>query len=211
MKELIIIGNGNQARVIASTINKEEIKLIGYYAFENKKLQKIKKKKIKIFKNFTELKKNHKKNTYLITGIGENNLREKIVKLFNKKIKNIKWYKVISTQAIVSKKVTIGKGTIIMPGSIINNDSKIGNHCIINTRSVIEHDNVFKNFSSTGPGIITGGNVKIGNKSFLGMASVIINNIKVGYNTIIGAKSLVIEDCKSNSIYYGSPAKKKIS
>ncbi len=208
VKKLIIIGTGNQAKVIFSILNNEKIELIGFFKLEKKNTTILKNKKYRIFKNFSEIDKNNFKNIYFIAGIGNNNFREKTVELFNKNLKNINWYTAISNKAIISKKVNIGKGTVIMPGCIINNNTKIGNHCIINTRSIIEHDNTFGNFSSTGPGVITGGNVRVGKKSFLGMASVIKNNVKIGYNTIIGAKSLVLKNCKSNSKYFGSPAKK---
>ena len=44
-----------------------------------------------------------------------------------------------------------------MANSVLNNNVTIGSHVIINTGSIIEHDNVFGKFSSTGPGVTTGG------------------------------------------------------
>ena len=207
-KELIIVGDGNQANVISSIIDKDKIRIVGFYRLSKKKSNSLFKKKYKIFNKISEFRKVNNKNLYFIVGIGDNNIRKKVVDQFNDSIRNIKWYTAISSKSIISKNVNIGKGTVIMPGCIINNDSKIGKHCIVNTKSIIEHDNTLGDFSSTGPGVITGGNVKIGKKSFLGMASVIKNNVKIGYNTIIGAKSLVLKNCKSNSKYFGTPAKK---
>ena len=40
------------------------------------------------------------------------------------------------------------------------------------------------------------------------MGSLIKNNLKILDNTIIGSGSFVNKDCKKNSIYLGSPAKK---
>ena len=45
--------------------------------------------------------------------------------------------------------------------------SKTYNHVSINTGSYIDHDNTFHNFSGTGPGVATGGNVIVGEQSFL--------------------------------------------
>jgi len=207
-KELIIIGDGYQARLIQSILNEKKIKLTGFYIFRKKNLLK-KNKKYKFFKKISEIKKIQHKNLYLTVAVGDNILRKNIVDKFNKKLKKIRWYKIISENALVSKNVSIGAGTTIMPSSIINHNTRIGKHCIINTRSLIEHDNVFANFSSTGPGVITGGNVKVGKMSFIGIGSVVKNNIKIGYNSLIGAKSLIIKNCKPKSTYYGSPAKKK--
>ena len=86
--------------------------------------------------------------------------------------------------------------------------TKIHNHVSINTGSFIDHNNTFHNFSSTGPGVITGGNVTVGGQSFLGIGSVIKDKIFIGKNTVIGGKAFVRKSCKSNSVYYGVPAKR---
>ena len=91
---------------------------------------------------------------------------------------------------------------------MINTGTIIGKHCLINTSSSIDHHNNFKNFSSTGPGVITGGNVKIGEMSHLFIGSIIKNNINIKSNALIGGSSFVNNDCDKNSVYYGVPAKK---
>ena len=73
---------------------------------------------------------------------------------------------------------------------------------------LIMKNNNFKNFSSTGPGVTTGGNVELGQCSHLGIASTIKNQISIGDNTIIGEQSMVLKNCNKNSVYYGIPAKK---
>ena len=41
------------------------------------------------------------------------------------------------------------------------------------------------------------------------MGSIIKNNINISNDTIVGFSSLVNKDCDRNSVYWGSPAKKK--
>ena len=135
-------------------------------------------------------------------------LHEKKSKKNAKKINNnFKFQQIISKEAIISSNVFIDEGTLIVSGAIINTGTKIGRHCIINSSCSIDHDNKFSDFSSTGPGVITGGNVEVGYQSYLGLGSLIKHNIKILENTIVGLGSLVNKDCKKNSIYYGSPAK----
>ena len=93
-----------------------------------------------------------------------------------------------------------------MGRSIINSNSKIGNHCIINTGSILEHDNVLASFSSIAPKR-TGGNVKIGRMSSIGLGSIIKNNIKIGNNINIGSSSFVNKNCIKKGTYIGSPIK----
>ena len=100
---------------------------------------------------------------------------------------------------------------MLISGSIVNTGTIIKEHCLINTKTVIDHDNIFENYSSTGPGSITGGNVKVGERSHLEFGSVVKNKININPDTIIGGKSFVNKNCKSNSIYFGVPAKWKKS
>lgn len=51
------------------------------------------------------------------------------------------------------------------------------------------------------------GNVKIGNRVFVGAESVILPGVTIGDDVIIGANSTVTHDIPSNSVVIGSPAK----
>lgn len=76
--------------------------------------------------------------------------------------KNFKFQKIISKDAIINPNVNINEGSLIVSGTVINCGTIIGKHCILNTSSSIDHDNFFGDYSSTGPGTITGGGVEIG-------------------------------------------------
>ena len=68
---------------------------------------------------------------------------------------------------------------IIMANTLLNNNTVIGQHCIINSGSIIEHDNIFGDFSSTGPGVTTGGNVEVENLSHIGIGATVVNDVKM--------------------------------
>ena len=132
----------------------------------------------------------------------------KVAEKIETKFKNFKWVTIISKNCLINKGVKIGDGSFIVTGSTINNGTIIGNHCLINTSSSIDHDNLFEDYSSTGPGVITGGQVKVGNSAHIGIGSVVKQKISIGKNALIGAKSLVIKNCLIDTVYYGSPVKK---
>ena len=79
---------------------------------------------------------------------------------------------------------------------------------MINTGSKIDHDNFFDDYSSCGPSVTTGGNVKIGKYSHLGIGSTLKNNLTIEKSVVVGAGSLVIKNCKKNNVYFGNPVKK---
>ena len=121
----------------------------------------------------------------------------------------IQWETLISKNSIVSNKAKIGKGSMIISGSVINTNCHIGNHCLINTKSTIDHDNVWEDFTSSGPGVNSAGNVKVMQTTHIGIGSTIKEEITIGENTIVGAHSFVNRNCKKDSIYFGVPARKK--
>ena len=194
MKKLILIGSGFHSKIVYDEIlRQKKYKVLGYVSNDIKKNHKI--KKLKYLGKIKDLKKLESKSFFCIIAIGQGDIREKILKEINKLNIKMKWEKIISKDAIISSNTKIGEGSVIIAGSIINVGTKIGNHC-------------FEDFSGCGPRTITGGNVNIGKRSYIGLGSVIKNNIKIQDNTVIGASSLVIRNCKKNSIYFGAPAKR---
>ena len=206
-KKIAIFGAGGHATVVTNEINKlKDYEIVAYFVSDLHNLDincNYKKKMLQINKkNLLNLVKNSVSG---IIAIGNNILRKKIVDNSRLISRSFKWEKIISKDSVVSSTVTVGDGTIIMSGCIVNPYSKIKNHCLINTGSIIEHENIFEDYSSVGPGVITGGNVKVGKFSHLGMGSVVLEKINVKNNVLIGANSFVNKDCLANKIYYGSP------
>ena len=210
MFKIVIFGSGHHAKVIFSEIIKiKKFRLLGFVDdFKNKGdlIVSLNKKK---FYNLGSIKEviNKKNNFKGIIGVGLNFVREKIVYDINKIDNNFKFQKIISNDATINSNVVIDEGTLVCSGSTINTGTSIGRHCIINTSCSIDHDNKFSDFSSAGPGVVTGGNVEVGYQSHLGLGCLVRQNIKILNNTIVGFGSLVNKDCKKNSIYQGSPAK----
>lgn len=195
-KKLLIIGKGHQSRLIRSD------------RFFTKKYQSVNCLEIRnqssILKQLTN--KDIKDNN-LIIAIGNNYLREKIVKLLESNFKKINWATYISKSSNIKNRVKVLPGSMLMENVLINQSVLIGNHVIINSGSIIEHDNIFEDYSSCGPGVVTGGEVSVGKKTFIGLGSRIRDKIKIKNDTIIGQASNVIKNCKANSIYLGNPAK----
>tara|TARA_B100000035_G_C20898818_1_gene508428 strand:+ start:134 stop:781 length:648 start_codon:yes stop_codon:yes gene_type:complete len=211
MKILVIIGAGGHSDVIKDILDTKKynkIKTIKFNIDKNESKNSIYIKKL--FKNDPEA------DFYFVIGIGFNFYRKKISEFLNKNFKGLfKWESIVSNNAIISKKIKIGKGTVIMPGVVINAGTKIGNHCIINTSSSIDHDNFISNFVSIAPGVNTSGGVKIGEASHIGINSSIKQKVSIGKNVIIGAMTFVNQNCKNNLMIYGTPMriikKRKIS
>ena len=175
MKKIIIFGSGAHSKVVFSeVIQLRKFSILGFIDDFTEKGKIIETHKSKIYKNLGKIKDLKKfKNVNGIIGVGSNYIRKKIFDEVNTLIKNFKWATVISENSIINGKVSIGDGSVIISNSVINTGTTIGNHCLINTSSSIDHDNKFDDFSSTGPSVTTGGNVCVGEMSYLDRKSVV--------------------------------------
>lgn len=205
-KKLLIFGAGNQSNVVTKLIE-EKFDILGYVTSKKMTKNTPTNKKIYSLTKNNLLKITNNKSFFSIIAIGDNKIRKKIFENVEKFNLKIKWLSIISSNSIISKDVIIGDGSLVMPGCIINNGTRIKDHCIINTGSIIEHDNYFDNFSSCGPGVVTGGNVTLGKLSHIGIGSAVKEKIKINDNVFIGGNSFINKNCKKNSLYYGNPIK----
>lgn len=117
---------------------------------------------------------------------------------------------IIASTAHVSKYAQIGEGSVIMHHAVVNADSYIGRGCIINTLANIEHDSKVGDYCHISTGAMVNGNCIVGNETFLGSQSVMVNGIEIMSGCVIGAGSLVRKNLMQKGIYSGNPATLKI-
>lgn len=202
-KDVIIIGAGGHAKVIADIIYKSGDNLIGFLddnlANKGKEIY-LGKKVIGTTKDIEIYNKN-----YFIIGIGNNSIRKKI-----NNENNLKLYTAIHPSAIIAEDVKIGTGSVIMAGVVINPGTVIGKNCIINTSSSLDHDNLLEDYVHISPGAHLAGTVTIKEGTWICTGAVVKNNITIGKNNIIGAGCVVIKDIiEENGTYIGVPARRK--
>ena len=201
-KDVIIIGAGGHAKVIADIIYKSGDNLIGFLddnlANKGKEIY-LGKKVIGTTKDIEIYNKN-----YFIIGIGNNSIRKKI-----NNENNLKLYSAIHPSAIIAEDVKIGTGSVIMAGVVINPGTVIGKNCIINTSSSLDHDNLLEDYVHISPGAHLAGTVSVKEGTWICTGAIVKNNITIGKNNIIGAGGVVIKDIiEENTTYIGVPARR---
>lgn len=144
------------------------------------------------------------KNCQFIIAVGDNKLRERILKRVNP---TINFTNVIHPNSQISFTLKMGVGNFFSANAVVNALVNIGNHCILNTGCIIEHECTIADFVHIGPGAVLAGSVSIGRGTFVGANSVIKQGVKIGSNVIIGAGSVIIKDVSDNVIMVGNPAK----
>ena len=106
----------------------------------------------------------------------------------------------------IRKKIA-DKGTVIMQGCIIQSESHIGKHCIINTGSSIDHECLIDDFVHISPHATLCGNVHVGEGTWIGAGSTIIQGVKIGKWCVIGAGSVVTKDVPDGYLAVGNRCK----
>lgn len=135
-----------------------------------------------------------------IIAIGNAVVREKIQK-------NIKVITLVHPDAVISRRVQIGDGTVVMAGAVINSDTVIGDGCIINTGASVDHDCKIGNFSHISVGTHIAGTCVIGDRTWIGAGATVSNNVKICCDSMIGAGAVVVNDIDVSGTYVGVPAK----
>lgn len=136
-----------------------------------------------------------------IIAIGNAEIREKMqIKLSN-------LVTLIHPNAVVSRRVEIGEGTVIMAGAVINSDVVIGKGCIINTGASVDHDCKLGDFVHVSVGAHVAGTVSIGSKTWIGAGATVSNNVSICGYCMIGAGAVVINNLANPGTYVGIPVK----
>jgi len=139
----------------------------------------------------------------LIISIGNCDIRKKIAEKLNVVFPEA----IIHSKAIVSPHASIDIGTVVMQGVIIQAEAKIGKHCIINTGATVGHECMLEDFVHQASNSTLCGNVRVGERTWIGAGSVVIQGIRIGKGCMIGAGSVVVKDIPDNIEVMGNPAR----
>lgn len=204
-KDVVIIGAGGHAKVIADIIIKSGDNLLGFLD-DNIELDTIIIEDYMIMGKVEDCIKISEINpdACFIIAIGNNQTRKKIAETY----KDINYYTAIHPSSQIAIDVEIAEGSSIMANTCINSSAKIGKHCIINTASIVEHDNQINNYVHLSPNVTSCGTVTIGELTHIGAGTTIKNNINITAECIIGAGAVVVKEIEEKGTYVGVPAKK---
>lgn len=138
-----------------------------------------------------------------IVAIGNPKIRERI----QEDISGI--VTLIHPDAVISRRVEIGEGSVIMAGAVVNTDVVIGKGCIINTAASVDHDCMLGDFVHVSVGSHLSGTVNVGKRTWIGAGATVSNNVNICGDCMIGAGAVVIKDIDKPGTYIGVPAREK--
>lgn len=209
MKDLIIIGAsgfGREAMWVAERMNEKSLEwnILGFID-DNSDLEGKEVGGYPVLGNINSVTKYPE--AYYLCAVGASKVREKIISTVDTLLPNAHYATLIDPTVQMSKRVSVGEGTIICAGNIITVDIAIGKHVIINLDCTVGHDAILHDFVTLYPSVNVSGISEIGRCTELGTGAQIIQAKTVGENTIIGAGAVVVKDIPAKCTAVGSPAK----
>ena len=115
---------------------------------------------------------------------------------------------IISPLAYVSKRASIGEGSIVMHHVIVNTEARIGVNCILNSGALIEHEATVGDHCHISTRALLNGQNSIGSRCFIGSNTVLANNISIHDDTLVSAGSVVLRSIEKPGTYIGNPLRK---
>lgn len=187
MKKLALIGNGGHAREVAFQMGLNEIVRFvddNFYSQEDDLSLPISRFDPDLYS--------------IMVAISDPKGREEVISRLPNKTS---FFSFIHPTSIVSEDLIIGEGSFIGAYSIITTNVKIGSHSILNRSCQIGHDSSIGDYFSGMPGSIVSGNVKIGDRVYLGTNSSIREKINICSDVTIGLNSGIYTDIDSPGKY----------
>jgi sugar O-acyltransferase (sialic acid O-acetyltransferase NeuD family) len=208
MRNLVLIGGGNQAHYTIDIIEKErKYNIVGIIdSVHPVGSDRFGYKIIGRQENLKELIKEYNVEAGIIS-IGDNWSRYYVYNQIVESIPNFPFVNAIHPSVIIGNDVKLGKGIVAMAGCIFNPKSTIEDFTFFATGAQVEHDCYIDKFSSISAGSVTGGYVKIGKFSAITLGTTIIDRVEIGENTVVGSGSLVVKSLPDDVLAYGNPAK----
>jgi UDP-perosamine 4-acetyltransferase len=109
--------------------------------------------------------------------------------------------------AIIGTATRIHATAQVLAGCIINHSAFVGANTVLYTGSIIEHDCVIGEHSYLSPRVTLCGGVKVGARVFIGAGATVLPNVKIGDGATIAAGAVVTSDVDANRTVMGVPAK----
>lgn len=200
--DVVIIGAGGHAKVVAATARDAGYKVVAFCDDDPAKAGTTV-AGIPVISE-SDLNRLNKETIQAVVAIGDNNARTRVVKQYQD---SVNWVTLVHPRANIDPSVRLGIGTVVFAGACIQPDTVIGDHCIINTGATVDHDCLISDFVHIGPGVNLAGGVKIGQGSLLGVGTAVIPGKSIGEWSIIGAGGAVVDDLPGHVTAAGVPAR----
>jgi sugar O-acyltransferase (sialic acid O-acetyltransferase NeuD family) len=109
--------------------------------------------------------------------------------------------------SVCAADVVVGAGTVLVAGAIVNPGARLGAHVIVNTAASVDHDCVIEDGAHIACGARLAGAVAVGRGTWIGIGAAVREHVRIGHDAVVGAGALVLDDVPDGVVVYGAPAR----
>jgi len=204
MSKLLIIGIGGHGKVVAEAAM--SMKCWDDIAFLDDRYRELDGSlPWPVIGNLELAEKKHTEYADIIVAIGDG--RKRLELLDRYVTQGFRVPVIVQAGAWISPTARLDIGSVVLAQTAINAATHIGRGCIINTGATVDHDCVIEDGVHVCPGVHLGGEVTVGDLSWIGIGASVVQQVKIGKGVTIGAGSVVLSDVKDNLTIAGAPAR----
>jgi UDP-perosamine 4-acetyltransferase len=204
MNNVVILGGGGYARVVAEALRQSGASIKGYV--DNKLVAEF--SSLPYLGDDTALIGIGAAEHTVANGIGSIRVPHARRKVFDRyKNAGFSFVTVIHPSAVIASDVSLGEGAQINAGAVLQSSVRIGDNVIVNVGVVIDHDTFVGDHVHLATGAVLAGAVTVGEATMIGAGATIIQGIRIGRKALVAAGSVVIKDVPDNGRVAGVPAR----
>ncbi len=114
---------------------------------------------------------------------------------------------IVHPTAVISPFASIGEGCLIGAQSVVGPFAVVGDAAIVNTGATVDHHCRLAPGVHVSPGAHLGGNVTVGEASWIGIGAAVRQMISIGSHAVVGAGAAVVADVPDGHVSVGVPAR----
>jgi len=204
MNDIVIVGAGGHARVIAEALQESGTPARGYV--DEKPAADF--GALPYLGDDRALMAEGAAGVTLANGIGSIDVARHRREIFDRfKNAGFTFATVVHPSALVSALAVLEEGAQVLVGTVLQPDVRIGRNALINSGVIINHDCVIGAHAHVATGAVLAGTVTIGEASLVGAGATLIQGIRIGAEVVIAAGATVIADVVDGERVAGVPAR----
>lgn len=114
---------------------------------------------------------------------------------------------IVHRDATVSPTATIEPGAVVLARAVVNTGACVRAHAIVNTGAIIEHDVDVGSHAHVGPGAVIGGAATVAEGAHVGLGALVRDHRIVGPRATVGMGGVVVSDVPAGATVMGLPAR----
>lgn len=202
MKDLIIFGTGDYARIASVYIARETERRVAAFTVDGQYLDRSDLAGHPVVA-FDDLLNTHPPDSFaMLVAIGFSRLNAARTEVYQRcKQLGYDFISHVSPSAYNIGQVEVGENTFVFEANVLQPFVRIGANCVLWSGNHIGHDSTIDDNCFLASHIVVSGNCGVGHSCFIGVNATLRDGVKVAPRCIIGAGAVILKDTQEGEVY----------